>query len=801
MKRLRTLLRSVAAAIALLLGLAAWHDEARALGFNDLVSVLSEMDKYNVNPFPVKGQELAGAKGLFDCLADGNDVLGCLNAHKNDDFVKKFGGVNLQLPPWLDNLVAAYVAMKNNDFWGVVTPLGESAVCIVAQVMAAGLDLCGLVKDLIAVGEALLDAATAVGKFFADLGGGVYDAVACGIFGDCGSGPPPEQVAYTCFFAPAVKPGGLNAIEAVDSSAFPKLRDGLVAKAKAGAQCFGGMAFWKADAGAAAKAADIYTNAVEGVWTGDILQKVLAARDKKRVEYTTPQQISALAAAAAPKAAIAKGTIVNQCASDFNVKFGFAHVDRWLGWRQAGKTDAQKEALKLTNVTSNLSWCETEFWGKNLDSFAQAFRNYLLNHGCPAFGQQATCTGVASYDACFALMQSVNREKECFINVAGIGKELADKINKHFVDEKKSKYAPCAVVLPDGGAPLGNNPVQFVCTRPTQRHFCDLKFKALWPHGPYKPLDCAAPKLDPAYAAVAAKVKQAAAQLQAKHPSVGVDQIDPLVVHAGKPEVFAELQKAASTQRSSLDEVKFAFEAGWTLSIDGVSRPTLVSDFAPKVIQGGIDLQNKIIKPGDPDPLTKPAGGTAQPGLTTQVAPAAASAVAGAIAAQGSAAGQQSQVLSGPAPAGSGARTAAPQSATTAAPATARLPQRSQLPAVQTPAPTQLPAVQAPAPSARVPGAGTAAANWGALGTPAAGSPQRPSAAQSTRAAPSALATHAGPAALDAATERALSAASCARPAAASGLRFTCTTRAGFDRCEALRRDRKVEQCTLNERR
>lgn len=47
--------------------------------------------------------------------------------------------------------------------------------------------------------------------------------------------------------------------------------------------------------------------------------------------------------------------------------------------------------------------------------------------------------------------------------------------------------------------------------------------------------------------------------------------------------------------------------------------------------------------------------------------------------------------------------------------------------------------------------------------------------------------------------DRELAALSCT--AATDGLRFACTTRAGLERCEALRREQKVARCTLAERR
>jgi hypothetical protein len=46
---------------------------------------------------------------------------------------------------------------------------------------------------------------------------------------------------------------------------------------------------------------------------------------------------------------------------------------------------------------------------------------------------------------------------------------------------------------------------------------------------------------------------------------------------------------------------------------------------------------------------------------------------------------------------------------------------------------------------------------------------------------------------------RELAAAGCS--AGPGGSRFACATRAGFDRCEALQRERRVEQCALSERR
>jgi hypothetical protein len=103
-----------------------------------------------------------------------------------------------------------------------------------------------------------------------------------------------------------------------------------------------------------------------------------------------------------------------------------------------------------------------------------------------------------------------------------------------------------------------------------------------------------------------------------------------------------------------------------------------------------------------------------------------------------------------------------------------------------------LPAARSPQAAVRTPPPGSSAPNWGSLG----GGTSAPVEA-STRIAPPTLAANVAPATAE--ITRQMNAVSCS--ADRGGLRFQCTTRTGFDRCEALRAQHKVEQCTLNERR
>jgi|GEM_PF-2606338 len=883
------LLRSTAGAIVLAVLALAWPAQAKADVIDDIAWVLNELEKVNANPLPVKGSDLKASKGLFTCLdkaANDVQVLKCVDTFKDSPIGQKAAG-QAGIPSWFWDLLDTYIAFREKDYWGVVAKLGEATICIVAQVLVGGADLCGLIEDLIEIGKGLLDAGKAVAQFVASVGEAAWSAiksVGCSLgFGGCGgSKTPPETIAYACVFAPRVKPDGLKAIEATEPFALPKLRDSLVSAAKTGVPCPAyAMGKFSTSAAVAAKAGEIFTSAVEGVWTGDILQNVLAARDKKRQAYATAQKVTSLAFAAAAeygnKKTDPKAFVVKRCAvDDFGAGFGFAHVDRWLIWRALGTSKAQLDAQKVANVTSNDYWCLVDVFNKHIDEFAKHFRAYAQSHYCPAFGQNLACLTIAKHQACTGLMKSVGQAQQCGANTVSLGKEIAVKIDAHF-KSKGSKY-PCQTILPDGGAPMSNKPVAYSCTRPTQQHFCKERYKALW-KAPPDVLVCTPPKLDPGYATKVAMVKSAVTDLHAKYPTVGVDAIDPMMVHAGADSVFGALKKASdeTTARARQgDALTFAFLLSGQLTIDGLSRPTIVADFQPPDLLGGmpasIGQHLAPVKPGDPDPFTKPGAGLATPSMMGTVAPS------GTLGAPAGGFGAPVKPLSGPLPFPTGGRqspfasplpeteNAAPGQLPQASPPALRPPQwpsgqaprapavvapppaaspeprtparrESTLPAVQSPgiaaprAPAMrdvtLPAVQAPrvpavttprapavpapqapaaAPAARVApvqappaparapsGPGASAPDWGAVGQSTSRLP--PPAASTTTRVPPPVAILPAVAAI----QRDLAAVSCQPDTGPT--RFSCATRAGFERCESMRRQRKVEQCSLVERR
>ncbi|CAG1005083.1 hypothetical protein BURK1_03170 [Burkholderiales bacterium] len=208
-----------------------------------------------------------------------------------------------------------------------------------------------------------------------------------------------------------------------------------------------------------------------------------------------------------------------------------------------------------------------------------------------------------------------------------------------------------------------------------------------------------------------------------------------------------------------------------------------------------VDFEVKLLPKRDPT--------VAKPGTWAPIVPPAASANASDQPA--------GATIAGPVPA------SMPPASTPATPRSADVPAfgtggplRSALPAVQAPAtstaaPTGTPATSVARTSVSPAGSTSRTPDWRALGNAPAGRSSSPpgmvppAATRTQPVAPATIAAASPAGAGDASIRRELAAQSCV-PATGTS-RFACATRAGFDRCEALRRQRKVDQCVLQERR
>jgi hypothetical protein len=368
--------------------------EAAHAGFGDFVAVYQQIESYAPSgSLPVKSTDLVAYQSLFSCVEGGGDVVVCTDQYHKTEAGKKAAA---DIPEGVWRAVDAYVAWKAGDTWGVVAALGEAALCAILQVLAGGFDACGLIKDLIALGEAFLDAAKAAGEFFKDLGEGAWNVAKgayCGtlgqVLGGCDdSGPPPKpvaQVIYEKFFAPKVLPDGLDAIEADDGLTFPTLTSQLGDQAKAAGYAPSDVVL----------AAAIFGKAVDKQWTADVVQNGLKDLAAKRKAYNTAGFVVLSAHAAWDRYAKSKEVplpgIVDRCV-DYFEKSGFAHVDRWIY--------THNEAKQL-GAQRSYPWCETVFWAGNKAKFVQYFKQ-KMDTVCPGLG----CTSKTDLEFCQPLMKS-----------------------------------------------------------------------------------------------------------------------------------------------------------------------------------------------------------------------------------------------------------------------------------------------------------------------------------------------------------------------------------------------------------
>jgi hypothetical protein len=433
------------------------------------------------------GSDVEAARNLLECIAGGSDVVICLGNYSGN-----LDNYHLQ------KVIDLYVAVKNDDFWGVIGIVGEEAICIIADIMTAGIggSLCGLIEDII---KGVAEAVEAIGQFFADIGEAVWEglkAAYCFMFGCPESGPPPkplEQTIYEVWFVPSLSLG-LNAIESVDPNAFNKLCEVIkktaIATFTAGSKPIYTPEYWptvlKQFTDATNTAATKFTELVEANWSADIVQRVLADLGQQRSQFNSASEVGlhVLGAAQGYESSphswdenMTGSFIKGNCTTTFRDSFKFAHVDRWIS-----KNPDKASTLK---AITNYNWCSDIFWKSNQLQFADRFR-YYLSQGtgwCSVIGQTLTCDTGAHYQECRVLLGSVGQKDQCSVNIATAGKQAAQEIDAYF--KAHGSIIPCEIKT------YGQNtPVDFVCTRPTQGHACNEYYQDHFGTLPVKVLNC-----------------------------------------------------------------------------------------------------------------------------------------------------------------------------------------------------------------------------------------------------------------------------------------------------------------------
>lgn len=579
--------------------------------FDDTVWVLEQTKVFPSDQI----QAFKDSRQLVECLVSADNdlqVIACIDSFKNTpagkDLIQQGG-----IPSWFWDLVELYVDIRTGDFWGAVGHLGKAAICFIAQVITSGtVDVCGAIQELIAIGEALLDAATAVVEFLADIGEAAIDTVrgvgcSLGLGGCDDSPPPPPQVlAYQWIYGPKILEG-VQALKQVDAGAYPAFKSQLrvnalhrpyaiysvpvqtVTMMGTKVELPPPMAFYEP---AVNIAEELFTKTTDANWTTDIVQNTLPDLSVKRSSYTTTSKLQALAYSAlmkyqtelnGPNAAYTQDNIdllvtkfvKESCQSEFNQTWGFAHFDRWL-------LSHSKEAYDLSRPDSTPLWCSKLISGYAKD-FAPKFRQYLQQHGCTVAGEKLYCNSLNAFRSCRKLMGTVAGAEECMANTAAVGPEAAQLIRQKMVDRGSNQQLyHCSV----NGPQTANSivPARLTCSRPVQQHSCTSINQELFGQLPQTLVTCQLQESG-SYAQLRQAVTQARQQLFAKHPAVAYksDDVDPLIAYVDSSQSIATLQEDSLNQSFTFPppstQPGFSYKIAFSPSgsaVDGTDTPQIV---------------------------------------------------------------------------------------------------------------------------------------------------------------------------------------------------------------------------------
>lgn len=547
----------------------------------------------------IKVQDIASSKAYINCLVNADndiDVAVCTDNFQNTA-LGQMAASEAGIPSWFWDLLDLYIDIRTGDIWGAVEHLGSAAVCIVAQVLAEGYDVCGLIDELAELGDTLLDAAAAVGEFLADAGEALADAasaVGCAIgLGGCDKPTPPEVRVYQWVFAPRIA-DAIVARTMVNPNAYTSLFTQLKENARHNPAIYSVPSktvtmgpvsmvvppITTFSVAAVDIAAGAFDTAVEANWSSYVVSTALGELSSQRNGYNNPNQLRFLVNnATADFETLQRSNpglridqklpelIVERCTKEFSETRKFAHVDRWIASHQA-------QSMQLGNPKTNRDWC-SQLWDQNKQAFVQPLRRYAADAYCHENGSTLGCNSLNSYLSCTRLMGLIQQQGICSPS-NHVGREAATLINNDL--QRRGSRLSCVIRNDSKG--VSQATVDLVCSRPTLGSACTATYQTLFAGLPVRLVHCVVEER-PDYAALKTGFNATVKSLQqGKRIQINLDQVDPLVAHvdASKEELLMALQQiggdpATGRAESERRAQSLRYEFQYNASIDGEDSP------------------------------------------------------------------------------------------------------------------------------------------------------------------------------------------------------------------------------------
>ena len=428
-----------------------------------IANILDDVGAGNLpGGFPT-GDELRGVKNvLLDCvLPDTANANACANDAKS-------AGDAEGLPSYFGKIVDCITDIINADYLQLLVDAGEAFLCAAAASFMGGLDICGVLGDVVAVAEGIYDAAKAVVDFFDDVGCAIETCES-----EANShltGPQAEQQYY----APHLKEA-VGIIETCTDASCKAFDDWLT-------QLESSFPDWVPYVGDTnnpydyqgapqVSAHQLFMDNVTGAWTLDITSKLLSSingasnkLDAQRNSYEkqTLQNVSSdvKAADVTPQACMAWFKSPDNAARNYDYWFYYGQFNN------KAAVDAQRAPLQ-----SNEHWCTYTFYPATHQNVASGVAQHYVDLGCPLQSGSQVCATAADLKNCEAFTASLPTDVKgihigpvCVMAKAAVDADMAKlgcpASNDLYACTSMAAYASCQAYAKQNGLPGGTNPMQ-----------------------------------------------------------------------------------------------------------------------------------------------------------------------------------------------------------------------------------------------------------------------------------------------------------------------------------------------------
>ncbi len=602
---------------------------AQASSFGSFVGFLKDLED-EVEPvtveqmgFPLSTDEMWEAEGLVNCLVDANndyDVAVCADDFGDSELGKKINNES-GVASEIGMLIDCYILYSEGAYWSLAWKLSNVAACVVVRVLVGGVDVCGIVQEILDLASDVYHGVAAALEWLLGAGEAILDFFG---WGDDEPKTPRHMILLNHLLSYLndgldEKKKVVYTYDAWLDNLKKQVLDSVNKPLKEFNEEHKDDGFLQLPLYTQShidQAAAKFTPQVNAVWTADIQQ-----HEKQRRQVTVDGYF-----AYSPKIKELATMVIDQCAANtscsakvriskscenaisFTKGWAFAHIDRWKTANDL-KVPGVKEAQDFT--PSNYQVCESAYALKRTE-FIAAATDYLEDQElCKENEGFLTCSSIDAYNQCTNIMHAFENEGTCYYNAKELAAEAKLKIMVRFREMGSNFYSPKNnlqqnvqvmkkndLTMKKKGAEI-YTAQPFPCYRPTHVYYFNQVYKELYGNVPTQLLT-ADKQYSFDYEQLVTSTEKTINQLR-QNPELEmctftISPIDPLMVET------SDFFCAGKVQETNPEFTLRVASPG--LTIDGQNNPVLYFDqegilekMGKPLMSSKIDISGPVVDP------------------------------------------------------------------------------------------------------------------------------------------------------------------------------------------------------------